>query len=267
MILNGKRFAENMLSVLKGYITDTGRSLQLGVLVFQRDAATEQFTRMKKEAGETVGVTVDIIECQDAVTTEEAVGRVHEYAEKYDGIIVQLPLPSSIDTEKVLSAIPASKDVDGIGGQQHADGVLPPVVAAIREILSQYNIEPKDMRVVVVGKGRLVGTPAAVWFRKMGAYVEIATRSTKDLAALTQTADIVVLGAGVPALLTADMVCEGVVVLDAGSGEVGGRVVGDAEESIAEKAALFTPTPGGIGPVAVAMIFVNLYMLATGKKY
>jgi methylenetetrahydrofolate dehydrogenase (NADP+) / methenyltetrahydrofolate cyclohydrolase len=118
-----------------------------------------------------------------------------------------------------------------------------------------------ERHVVVVGSGKLVGLPASRWFMEQGSAVSVVTKDTADIAYYTKNADIIVLGAGVPRLLTPDMVKEGVVILDAGTSEDGGVLAGDADPACAEKASLFTPVPGGIGPITVAVLLRNLVEL------
>src|SRR6185295_12556323 len=139
---------------------------------------------------------------------------------------------------------------------------VPPVPAAMHYVLQRNNISVKAKSVVLVGAGRLVGKPAGVLFARLGAHVTMLIKG--DSLEPTKTADILILGTGVPALITPDMIKEGVVILDGGASESAGKVVGDADPACALKASLFTPVPGGIGPIAVVEIFANLLLL--GKK-
>jgi methylenetetrahydrofolate dehydrogenase (NADP+)/methenyltetrahydrofolate cyclohydrolase len=187
-----------------------------------------------------------------------------------DGVILQLPLPPDIDAEAERNRIPLSKDVDVLSDaayQKFVEGAYPPppVPRAMDFVLKQYGINPWGKRVAVVGQGRLVGKPAAELMRQQGAEVVVAERGSVSEA--TRDADIVILGAGDPHFLKPDMVKDGVVILDAGTSESSGKVVGDADPSCIEKASLFTPVPRGIGPIAVVEIFANLFELkATAFK-
>jgi methylenetetrahydrofolate dehydrogenase (NADP+)/methenyltetrahydrofolate cyclohydrolase len=128
-------------------------------------------------------------------------------------------------------------------------------------VLRTHDISCVRKRVTVVGQGRLVGKPAAALFEKRGAVV-VRVAKGDDIGAATRDADIIVLGAGEPGLLKPEMIKDGVVILDAGTSESRGAVVGDADPACADKASLFTPVPGGIGPIAVVEIFANLFELA-----
>jgi len=159
----------------------------------------------------------------------------------------------------VLAELPAHKDIDAVGkGNQF---VLPPVAEAIAEVFRRNNISAQGKQTVVVGAGRLVGKPAKALLEDVGAKVSVVTETQGSLSEL-KDADIVVLGAGNPGMVTPDLLKEGVVLIDAGTSEQGGKLSGDADPRCAEVASVFTPVPGGIGPIAVAMIFKNLFVLA-----
>ena len=143
--------------------------------------------------------------------------------------------------------------------------VLAPVAGAIEEILERSTIDVRGKKCVVVGAGKLVGAPAAYLMRRLGSDVSVVTLESGSLDEL-KTADIVILGAGNPGFVTPEMIKEGVVLIDAGTSEQGGKVRGDADPACSEKAALFTPVPGGLGPIAVAMIFKNLLDLIEKNK-
>ncbi|MDB5244329.1 MAG: Methenyltetrahydrofolate cyclohydrolase [Parcubacteria group bacterium] len=192
-----------------------------------------------------------------------------EFRSEVDGIIVQLPLPKNMNTQDVLNSIPLEKDADVLCVNARdrfergdRDAILPPVVSAIQKILEKANISVADKKAVVIGAGFLVGAPVALWLRQQGADVSVVTLESGDLVASLRTADIIVSGTGSPHLIKPDMIKEGVVLIDAGSSELGGVVVGDADPVCAEKCSLFTPVPGGVGPVAVACLFENAVTLA-----
>ncbi len=240
MIVDGKKIAEEIIAGL-------GASLcgkRLGIVVGSQDSATNSFIKIKSRAAERLGVVV-------------VRGELEELIKTCDGVIVQLPIPNS---EALLAALPPKKDVDALG---LAPLVLAPVAGAIQEVLRFHEVEPRGKRAVVVGAGRLVGVPAAALLKDLGAKVSIITQTRGSLDEL-KTADIVVLGAGEPGLIKPEMLKQGVALLDAGTSEQGGKLAGDADPSCAAVASVFTPVPGGIGPIAVAMIFKNLSDLARG---
>lgn len=251
MIVDGKAIAERVYANLK-----ISRPLALGILAADSNPVIDSFVRIKEKAASRLGVKL-IREALPSSTTSEAIAALISLAAKTDGVIVQLPLPSGIDVEDVLAAIPLEKDVDGISPHPK---VQTPVTGAIAEILMHELVPTRGKRAVVVGSGRLVGRPAAEFLKESGADVTVLEKGD-SLEALSD-ADIIVLGAGEPGLVKPQHIKDGVVLIDAGTSESEGKVIGDADPSCAQKAAVFTPVPGGVGPIAVAMIFKNLYSLA-----
>ena len=237
-------------------------ALTLGVVMTAGDAATDSFVKIKTRAAARLGIDISRIELGPDADDAEAVYATEELVKNTQGIIVQLPLPAGVNVAKVLDVLPESHDVDALGGNRL---VRPPVAEAIAEIFSRSGVSASGKRAVVVGAGRLVGAPAAQLLGDLGAKVEVITRSQGSLLEL-KNADIVVLGAGDPGFVKPGMLKEGVVLIDAGTSEEGGRLAGDAAPECAEAASVFTPVPGGVGPLAVAMIFKNLLTLAHAQQ-
>lgn len=256
MVIDGKKIADHLKERLKTRLQESVPSLI--VFVVGGDQATESFLKIKARVGQELGVRVEVKRFSETVTQDTLLYEMHILLPQYDGVIVQLPLPKHIDTDAVIAAIPPEKDVDALGAQA---GVLSPVVGAMKEILNRSAVQVHGKKVVVIGKGRLVGAPAAAWLMHEGADVVVLDKSSDDIGSETQRADIIVLGAGSPHLLKPDMIKEDVVILDAGTSEAGGKLVGDADPACAAQASIFTPVPGGIGPIAVVKIFENLYAL------
>jgi methylenetetrahydrofolate dehydrogenase (NADP+)/methenyltetrahydrofolate cyclohydrolase len=171
---------------------------------------------------------------------------------------VQLPIE---DAERLIAMVPPQKDVDALSQNPR---VLSPVAEAIQEVLVRTKVVVPGKKAVVVGAGKLVGKPAAELLRRLGADVSVITAEEGSLEEL-KVADIVVLGAGNPGMVKPWMLKTGVVLIDAGTSDTGvpnsRRIAGDADPACAEVASVFTPVPGGIGPIAVAMIFKNLMTL------
>jgi methylenetetrahydrofolate dehydrogenase (NADP+)/methenyltetrahydrofolate cyclohydrolase len=259
MIIDGRKIADAVFDELKGELGTLTRVPTLGVLTSNPSFETRKFLSVKRRKAEMLGIKVEITELASEVTTEEAVRAVNELAQKADGIVVQLPFPPQVDNETLISAISQTHDVDAFNLED--EDILPPVVGAISEIIRRNNIDVKNKNCVVIGNGRLVGGPTAIWLRRLGAEVKQLTKESENIEEATQNADIIVLGAGVPGLLKPSMVKEGVVILDAGTSEASGKLVGDADPACAEKASLFTPVPGGIGPITIAVLLKNLITL------
>ena len=260
MIINGKEIAEALFEELEEERAHIGRPLALGILMSQGDVATESFIKIKARAADRLGVEVVRHELLSGSATADALMALEELATKTQGVIVQLPLQLPIDAEAVLAHLAPEKDVDAIGPKPH---VAPaPVARAVMRILDWTHTDVSGKKAVVVGAGRLVGKPTAELLTEHGAHVTFVTKEAGSLEEL-KDADIVVLGAGNPGFIKPSMIKPGVVLIDAGTSEsVGGKLVGDADPACANMASVFTPVPGGVGPIAIAMIFKNLFELA-----
>lgn len=243
MLVDGKKIAEE---ILQGLERERGLygALTLGVVMNEGDAASDSFVKIKTRVALRLGV--EIVRCAPDEMPK---------ALQCDGIIVQLPLPNG---EALIAQLPGEKDVDALGPDPQ---VRAPVAGAVAEILMRSDITAEGKRAVVLGAGRLVGAPVADLLRDRGAEVSTITQTHGSLEEL-KDADIVVLGAGEPGLVRPEMLKKGVVLIDAGTSEQGGKLAGDADPACAQVAGVFTPVPGGVGPVAVAMIFKNLFALA-----
>lgn len=243
------------------------RGISIAVMVTIDDFVTDKYIKIKEHAAKDIGVTLDVKRFSSKISTEDFLREVLHVARDYDGIVVQMPLAPHIDVEAVRQLIPITHDVDVFGTiafthfQENRLPILPPVTGAVAEILLHNDIHVAGKNVVIVGEGRLVGLPTSIWAGHMGAEVHTVNRETLNVSDYTQKADIIVAGAGVPGLITPDMVKEGVVIIDGGTSESNGKLVGDADPACAEKAAVFTPVPGGVGPVAIALLYKNLLIL------
>ena len=258
MVIDGRVIAENIYSQLSQRREKVRRPIRLGIVVGGADPVIEQFVRIKTKAAARLDVEMVRVDLADTATTGEAIEVVHEFAPTVDALIVQLPLPKGIDVNAVLSEIPHEKDVDAINPRHSSDRrVDAPVALAVVEVLQRSHVETEGKRAVVVGGGRLVGAPTAILLTQLGADVSMFTLEEGSIEDL-KDADIVVCGAGQPGMVKPEHLKQGVALVDAGASESAGKVVGDCDPACAEKAAVFTPVPGGIGPIAVAMIFRNL---------
>lgn len=261
MIIDGRAIAQDILNNIKSEIDTLDKKPRLTVFTCAPNFETQKFLALKKRRAVEVGVDIQVIEIPADCETDEVVQSIRACIANTDGIVVQLPFPQSVDTTLILQAIPATHDVDAIhylGDYQH---VLPPVVGAIKEIADRESVVWQDKNVVIVGKGRLVGEPAALFVAQSGGVVTVLEKDTLDNDHKISQADILILGAGVPGLIRADMIKAGVLIFDAGTSEEGGMLVGDAAVDAGSKAALLTPVPGGIGPITIAVLLRNLLFL------
>jgi methylenetetrahydrofolate dehydrogenase (NADP+) / methenyltetrahydrofolate cyclohydrolase len=255
MIVDGKKVAAEILVRTRARAEKLVRRPLVVALVGEETPSTKSYLKIKAARAANAG-------CDFEVRTYPS-----DYADA-DAVIIQLPLPDSVDARAACDAIPLKKDADVLSRaartkfeQGELGTLLPPVVAAIKEILERGGVGVVGKEVVVIGSGFLVGAPAAVWLAQQGGRVTVATRET-DLTQALKDADIIIAGAGVPGLIKPEMIKEGVVLIDASTSESNGVIVGDADPACAEKCALFTPVPGGVGPVAVACLFENVLFLS-----
>ena len=259
MIVDGKKIAEEIVAELGEQRKEFPPKLCLGVLMGEEDAASASFVKIKERVADKLQVVVVREMLSTDSTTEFALRALERLSKTCAGVIVQMPLPPQIDLAQILQALPPELDVDAIIDTQTL--VRAPVAEAVSEVFVRTGVAAAGKRAIVVGAGKLVGAPVAEFLKELGADVSIITRNEGNLADLKE-ADIVVLGAGDPSFVKPEMLKEGVVLIDAGTSEASGRLAGDADPKCAEVASVFTPVPGGIGPIAVAMIFKNLFVLA-----
>ena len=263
MIADGKKLAAEIYEELKVRRAKIGNAIRFGVLVGTNDPAIEQFVRVKSRAAQRLDIEIVRRDMPEDTSTGEALIMLRDLAFATDATIVQLPLAAHLDTETILGSIPPERDADAINPKvdQWHHLVNAPVALAVGEILQRNNVTISGARTIVLGAGRLVGIPTAAYLQSLGAQVTTVTKESGSLDMLRE-ADIIVLGAGSPGLVTPDMIKEGCALVDAGTSEQGGSIKGDASPECAEKASLFTPVPGGVGPVAVAMLLKNVLDLA-----
>ena len=247
----------------------------LAVILVGDDPASHAYVNMKAKACENVGFYSITHNMPDTISQDEIIGTIQMMNEnpRIDGILVQLPLPKHIDTDKILEVIDPKKDVDGF----HAYNVgrlvtgLESFVACtplgVMKMFEEYEIELRGKDVCVVGASNIVGKPMASLLLNAEATVTVTHIYTKDLKSHTSKADIVVVGVGVPGLIKEDMVKEGAIVIDIGINRIeDGSLVGDVDfENVSPKCSYITPVPGGVGPMTIAMLLSNTLKSAKAR--
>jgi methylenetetrahydrofolate dehydrogenase (NADP+)/methenyltetrahydrofolate cyclohydrolase len=262
MIVDGNKIAKALLIDVAKRVELMSQKPTLTVLACEPNFETRKYLDLKKSKAESLGINIEVLILESGSSTTAFLTAVKNAVVNSNGIIVQLPLPTYINTKEVLESIPTTHDVDAFIYGSEVSPVLPPVVGAINMIGLAHELVWKDKKVVIFGSGRLVGLPAATYAKNQGSKVTVIRENSTEVHLETLTADIIILGAGKANLLKPDMVKEGVVVFDAGASEDGGLLVGDASPEVFKKAAIFTPVPGGIGPITIAVLFSNLLELA-----
>ena len=266
MIVDGKKIAASIYESVASEVEKMDIKPVLAAITCAPNFETKRYLELKKRKAAEVGITLRVVELPETATTEEVVACVRVVAGEVDGVVVQLPFPLHIDREKVLAAVPVDKDPDGFAYAENPNACLPPVVGAIKEIAEHYDFTFKGKQVVVLGQGRLVGSPAVRFLHSVGASVSVSTEHDSTQAEQLRSADVIISGIGEPHFITADKIKPGVVVFDAGTSEDGGLMVGDVHPDVAEGASLVTPVPGGIGPITVALLLRNLVSLRCQDK-
>ena len=274
-ILDGKKLAEKILEKVRAETTSLGKHLRLAIVLVGENQVIRKFIEQKKKTANSAGIDIRIYAFGPKITTNELRKKmaqiVHE--EKNSGAIVQLPLPVHINTQYILNSVPPGKDVDMLSAKSLGNfivgksPIMSPVAGAVKALFAEHNIEYLGKKIVIVGAGNLVGRPAALWLLSEHATFSIINRDTPGPEKFLREADIIISGIGKPNHITADLVKEGVIVIDAGTSESEGKLAGDAEfGSVSKKASFITPVPGGIGPVTIAILLKNLVTLVKLKK-
>ncbi len=253
------------------FVADHGRPPGLAVVIVGRDAPSTVYLEQILRGCAKVGIRAEFVELEGEATEAAVVATLHQLNADpdVDGVIVQMPLPPTIRLREVIDAIDPAKDIDGIHPLNAGllrlgyDGFLPATAHAAVEILRRSGIEIAGCDAVVVGRSAVVGMPAAFLLVKEDATVTVCHSRTRDLAAHVGRADIVVVAAGKPGLITGAMLKPGAVVVDVGINLVDGRIVGDVDfGSAVGVASAITPVPGGVGPLTNALLLTHLIRAA-----
>lgn len=289
ILLDGKKTStdikEEIAAEVNKIINQNKRPPHLAAILVGEDGASMTYVKNKVRACEKVGFESTLIRLKDSSTEKELLQQVKALNEDeaIDGFIVQLPLPSQINEEKILLAVDPKKDVDGFHPTNFGrmalemDSFISATPFGIMQLIERYEIETSGKNVLVVGRSNIVGRPMSILLSQKkpfaNATVTLAHSRTKNLKELSLQSDIIVVALGIPNFLTADMVSEGSVVIDVGITRVddtnslkGYKLVGDVNyDEVAPKSSHITPVPGGVGPMTIAMLLKNT--LLAYKRY
>jgi len=270
IILDGKKSARRILRRLKAKIKRRRLKLKMAVIQVGGNAVSDVYLTQKQKACSSAGLCFELFRFSGKISEEELAKEIKRLNADpaVSGIVVQLPLPKHIKTPAILNLIALKKDADCLSeaalGKFYNNNalILPPVVSAVASYFNEYKIKIKAKNAAIVGAGRLVGKPLAVWLVNQKATVSIVNEFTPDISVFTKKADILISGVGKPNLITGKMIKKGAIVIDAGSSAEHGRPAGDVNfKSVSKRASYLTPVPGGIGPLAVACLLENLVKL------
>ena len=263
--MDGKALAERVRAEVAREVAALGRPVGLATVLVGDNPASHVYVRRKREACAEAGIESFHHELDVTTSEDELLALVGDLNadERVTGILVQLPLPDQIDEERVIRAIDPAKDVDGFhplnaGLLLQGNPVLVPATpAGIMEILDAYEVELQGANAVVIGRSNIVGKPVSLLLLQRHATVTICHSRTRDLAAVSRGADVLVAAIGKAGFVTRDMVKPGAAVIDVGINRVDDRLVGDVDADVAEVAGLMTPVPGGVGPMTIAALLRN----------
>ena len=287
IILDGKKTSNDIKAEIaesvKEIVANGSRPPHLAAVIVGDDGASLTYVGSKVRACKRVGFESTLIKLPDTISENELLEKVNELNndENIDGYIVQLPLPKHIDSQKILMAVDADKDVDGFHPTNFGKMALslPTFISAtpfgIMELLKRYDVETSGKHTVVIGRSDIVGRPISILMSQKSnpgnSTVTLAHSRTKNIDELTKQADIIISALGVPNFVKAEMVKDDAVIVDVGITRVadgsqkGYKIVGDVDyEKVSKKSSYITPVPGGVGPMTIAMLLKNTLLAYKG---
>ena len=272
-VIDGKALAERVRSEVAEDVRTLG-DLGLATILVGDDPASAIYIRLKHKAAGEVGIRSNDIRLPARSTEDEVLARIAALNadDETDGILVQLPLPDHLDEARVVAAVEPAKDVDGIhpvnAGLLYLGrpALVPATPVGILALLDEYDIRLEGAKAVVVGRSDIVGKPVAHLLLQRHATVTICHSRTLDLARETLDADVLVVAAGRPSLVTRDMVRRGATVIDVGMNRTDDGLFGDVDVEVMEVAGHMTPVPGGVGPMTIACLLRNTVRAARLRR-
>ncbi len=267
MIIDGKKLQSEVKERLINKINNISDKLKLVVIQVGDDPASSVYVRNKGKLCNDVGILFEHVKYDDSILEKELISKIDELNNdsSVTGILVQLPLPSSINEDRVLESIKYYKDVDGLTSDNIGnlfagnDGIVPCTALGVMEILDSVNTDFVGANVVIVGRSKLVGLPLVSLFSRRNSTVTLCHSKTKDLKSITSNADILVVAVGKKEFIDGSYVKDGSIVVDVGINRYDGKLYGDCEfSSVLPKVKYITPVPGGVGPLTVVMLVNNV---------
>jgi len=276
-VIDGKTLAQNLRKNIANEVKQYSRPPGLAVLLVGDDQASQVYVRNKSRACVEVGFYSDQIHKSANITEEELLSEVYRLNENptIDGILVQLPLPSHIDSNKIIEAIIPEKDVDGFSSEnvgklsQNKPFISPCTPKGIMKMLASIKCDLRGKDCVIIGASNIVGRPMAMELLNAGATVQVCHKETKDITQKSKSADVIIAAAGVANLVKSDWVKEGAVIIDVGINRLeDGTLAGDVDfDDVKNKVSAISPVPGGVGPMTISMLLNNLTLSWMRKNF
>lgn len=266
-VIDGTEASRILRKNIKKEIIRKNITPSLTVIQIGDNKASDIYVRNKKKACEEVGVRFDLLKFNDAISQDVVINEIKRLNNDVmvNGILVQLPLPPGFDEGKIINTITPVKDVDGLTYQNVGNLVLenecltPCTPLAVMELLKMYNVNLAKKNVCIIGRSNLVGKPLIQMLLQKDATVSICHSKSVDIKNYTKMADVLIVAAGHPNLVTKNMVKDGAVVIDVGINKENDVLCGDVSfDEVSKKASLITPVPGGVGPMTVACLLKNV---------
>jgi methylenetetrahydrofolate dehydrogenase (NADP+)/methenyltetrahydrofolate cyclohydrolase len=274
--MDGKVIAERIRKEIAGKVAKLSTPIGLGTILVGSDPGSVAYVDGKHKDCAEVGIKSIKVNLPDSVSTADVVAAVNKLNQDPNctGFIVQLPLPSGIDVQEVLSAIDPKKDADGLTPTNLGNLVLsfneiiPCTPKAIVALLSEYKIKLSGAKVLIIGRGLTVGRPLSILLsqKAINATITLAHSATSNLSALIKESDVVIAAIGSAHFVKPEMVKPGAVIVDVGITRVDNKLVGDVDPTVAQIASAMAPMPGGVGPLTRAMLLQNVFELATNER-
>ena len=274
--MDGKVIAERIRKEIAGKVAKLSTPIGLGTILVGSDPGSVAYVDGKHKDCAEVGIKSIKVNLPDSVSTADVVAAVNKLNldPNCTGFIVQLPLPSGIDVQEVLSAIDPKKDADGLTPTNLGNLVLsfneiiPCTPKAIVALLSEYKIKLSGAKVLIIGRGLTVGRPLSILLsqKAINATITLAHSATSNLSALIKESDVVIAAIGSAHFIKPEMVKPGAVIVDVGITRVDDKLVGDVDPTVAQIASAMAPMPGGVGPLTRAMLLQNVFELATNER-
>jgi methylenetetrahydrofolate dehydrogenase (NADP+)/methenyltetrahydrofolate cyclohydrolase len=274
--MDGKVIAERIRKEIAGKVAKLSSPIGLGTILVGSDPGSVAYVDGKHKDCAEVGIKSIKVNLPDSVSTADVVAAVNKLNldPNCTGFIVQLPLPSGIDVQEVLSAIDPKKDADGLTPTNLGNLVLsfneiiPCTPKAIVALLNEYKIKLSGAKVLIIGRGLTVGRPLSILLsqKAINATITLAHSATSNLSALIKESDVVIAAIGSAHFVKPEMVKPGAVIVDVGITRVDNKLVGDVDPTVAQIASAMAPMPGGVGPLTRAMLLQNVFELATNER-
>jgi methylenetetrahydrofolate dehydrogenase (NADP+) / methenyltetrahydrofolate cyclohydrolase len=272
VIMDGKKLAKQTKADIAARVKQSNKKLGLGTILVGTDPGSVAYVEGKHSDCAEVGINSIRVNLPVSASEQEIIKAVTDLNNNPEctGFIVQLPLPKSVDTEKILLAIDPKKDADGLNPVNlgnlvlSVNKIIPCTPRAILALLNEYKIKLSGSKVLIIGRGSTVGRPLSILLsqKPIDATITLAHSATTNLTDLIKEADVVIAAIGIAHFIKPNMVKPGATVVDVGITRVDNKLLGDVDPAVAQVAAFFTPTPGGVGPMTRAMLLSNLLELA-----